>query len=38
MASAVLEHRLILRPEAEVEGVLAQEIVEQIFDSIAVPR
>jgi len=38
MASPVLEHRLILRPEAEVEGVLAQEIVEQIFGSVAVPR
>ena len=38
MASAVLEHRLILRPEAEVEGMLAQEIVEQIFSSVAVPR
>jgi MoxR-like ATPase len=38
MASPVLEHRLILRPEAEVEGVLAQEIVEQIFASVAVPR
>jgi MoxR-like ATPase len=38
MASAVLEHRLILRPEAEVEGLLASEIVEQIFGAIAVPR
>ena len=38
MASSVVEHRLILRPEAEVEGVLAQEIVEQIFGSVAVPR
>jgi MoxR-like ATPase len=38
MASAVLEHRLILRPEAEVEGVLAREIVEQIFGSVPVPR
>jgi MoxR-like ATPase len=38
MASPVLEHRLILRPEAEVEGLLAQEIVEQIFSSITVPR
>lgn len=38
MASAVLEHRLILRPEAEVEGVLPSEIVEQIFSSVAVPR
>lgn len=38
MASAVLEHRLILRPEAEVEGVLALEVVEQIFATVAVPR
>jgi MoxR-like ATPase len=38
MASAVLEHRLILRPEAEVEGMLTKEIVEQIFASVAVPR
>jgi len=38
MASPVLEHRLILRPEAEVEGMLAKEIVEQIFTSVAVPR
>jgi len=38
MAFAVLEHRLILRPEAEVEGVLASEIVEQIFGSVIVPR
>lgn len=38
MASAVLEHRLILRPEAEVEGMLAREIVEQIFSSVPVPR
>jgi MoxR-like ATPase len=38
MASSVLEHRMILRPEAEVEGVTTNEILEQIFSSIAVPR
>ncbi len=38
MASPVLEHRLILRPEAEVEGILPKEVVEQIFSSVSVPR
>jgi MoxR-like ATPase len=34
----VLEHRLILRPESEVEGVLPGEIIEQIFSEVPVPR
>lgn len=38
MARAVLEHRLILRPEAEVEGVRPDEIIEQIFGEVRVPR
>jgi MoxR-like ATPase len=38
MSSPVLEHRLILRPEAEVEGMLPKEIVDQIFSSVAIPR
>jgi MoxR-like ATPase len=38
MSWPVLEHRLILRPEAEVEGMLPKEIVDQIFSSVAVPR
>ena len=38
MARAVLEHRLILRPESEVEGVQPAEIIEQIFSEVPVPR
>ena len=38
MARPVLEHRLILRPESEVEGVQPNEIIEQIFNEVPVPR
>jgi MoxR-like ATPase len=38
VAHAVLEHRLILRPESELEGVTAQEVVERILHQVAVPR
>jgi MoxR-like ATPase len=34
----VLEHRLILRPEFEVEGVKAFEVIEQIGAELPVPR
>jgi MoxR-like ATPase len=37
MAPAVLEHRLILRPEFEVEGVTAREAVGRILEAVAVP-
>jgi MoxR-like ATPase len=38
MTPAVLEHRLILRPEFEIEGLTAQEVIQQILQQIAVPR
>jgi MoxR-like ATPase len=38
MALPVLEHRLILRPESEVEGVKPSEVIEQIFNEVPVPR
>ena len=38
MATAVLEHRLILRPEFEIEGLSVSEVVAQILQQIAVPR
>jgi MoxR-like ATPase len=38
MARAVLEHRLILRPEYEIEGLSVSEVVQKIFEGIAVPR
>jgi len=38
MAKPVLRHRVILRPEAEVEGVQADQVLEQILQSLPVPR
>jgi len=38
MARPVLRHRVILRPEAEVEGVQADQVLEQILQSQPVPR
>jgi MoxR-like ATPase len=38
MASPVLEHRLILRPEYEIEGLTVKEVIENILKEIAVPR
>ena len=34
----VLEHRLILRPEYEIEGLTVQEVINDILKEIAVPR
>ena len=38
MASPVLEHRLILRPEFEIEGLSVPEVVQQVLQQITVPR
>jgi MoxR-like ATPase len=38
IALPVLEHRLILRPESEIEGVQAPEVVSGILHEISVPR
>jgi MoxR-like ATPase len=38
MALAVLEHRLILRPEFEIEGLSVKEVIDEILKAIAVPR
>ncbi|HAM72210.1 MAG TPA: magnesium chelatase [Verrucomicrobiales bacterium] len=38
MARPVLEHRLILRPEFEIEGLAVGEVIERILQEIAVPR
>jgi MoxR-like ATPase len=38
MAQPVLEHRLILRPEFEIEGLTVTEVIQQILQQIAVPR
>ena len=38
MAVPVLEHRLILRPEFEIEGVTVTEVIQRILEQVAVPR
>jgi MoxR-like ATPase len=38
MAYPVLEHRLILRPEYEIEGLTVKEVIQNILKEIAVPR
>lgn len=38
LALPVLEHRLILHPEHEVQGFLVSEVVESLLQEIAVPR
>jgi MoxR-like ATPase len=34
----VLEHRLILRPELEVEGLSVREVIEKVLQEVPVPR
>lgn len=38
LAPAVLSHRLILRPEYEIEGLQIGEVVSQILNEVVVPR
>ncbi len=38
MAVPVLEHRLILRPEFEIEGLSVLEVIEDILKDMVVPR
>jgi MoxR-like ATPase len=37
-APPVLRHRLVLRPEAELEGASADELVAELLDTVSVPR
>lgn len=38
MAYPVLSHRLVLRPEYEIEGVTIREAIEKLLEAVAVPR
>ena len=38
VAVHVLNHRLILTPEAEMEGVMAEEVIAEILKTVEVPR
>lgn len=38
VALAVLRHRLVLRPESEVEGIGPDQVIAELRDSVEVPR
>jgi MoxR-like ATPase len=38
MAPSALRHRLVLRPEAELEGATADDLVRELLDGVEVPR
>lgn len=38
MALPVLEHRLVLRPEYEIEGMTVAEVVQRVIQEVPVPR
>jgi len=38
VAAPVLRHRLILRPESEIEGVTADRVVESTLAEVEIPR
>ena len=38
VASPILAHRIILTPEREMEGLTAEKVVEQLIESIEIPR
>lgn len=38
MAHPVLSHRIMLRPEYEIEGMTVSEAVDKLLESVAVPR
>jgi len=38
MAISVLNHRLILRPEYEIEGLTVREVIDDILRDVPVPR
>jgi MoxR-like ATPase len=38
VAGPVLRHRLVLRPEAELEGATPDDLVQELLDTVEVPR
>jgi MoxR-like ATPase len=38
VAPLVLPHRLIVRPEAEIEGITAERVIERILAAVDVPK
>ena len=37
-AIPVLQHRVVVTPEREMEGITSTEIIKQIIDSVEIPR
>jgi MoxR-like ATPase len=37
-AQLVLNHRLLVRPEAEVEGLTASDVIKRVLDAVPVPK
>ena len=37
-AIPVLQHRVIVTPEREMEGITSHEIIKQIIESVEIPR
>jgi len=38
LAVAVLAHRLVLRPEYEIEGLTVEEVIQELLTTVTVPR
>ena len=38
LAPWVLRHRILLRPDIEIEGTTIDEVIREILDSVEVPR
>jgi MoxR-like ATPase len=38
MAHPILRHRLILKPEAQIEGFTSDRVIEQVLNEVVVPR
>ena len=38
IAPSVLRHRIMLTPEREMEGITADKVVQQIIETIEIPR
>ncbi|MDR1688510.1 MAG: MoxR family ATPase [Clostridiales bacterium] len=38
LALPILRHRIILKPEAEIDGVIADKVIENILSQVKVPR
>ena len=37
-APAVLRHRLLLKPEADLEGLTPDQVIQQLLSTVEIPR